>query len=122
MSVKSLEVKLLSSTVLPILFGGGFVLGGALVAPQPVQAGTPGLGNLNPPAISRAQANLLHKTASCSPCNPCNPCAAKKNPCNPCNPCAAKKKKAAACNPCNPCAAKKGCNPCNPCAAKKSTN
>ncbi|MBC8267243.1 MAG: cytochrome C peroxidase [Rhodospirillaceae bacterium] len=112
--MKSLEVKLLSSTVLPILIGGGFVLSGALVAPQAVQAGTPGLGNLNPPAISRAQANLLQRTASsnpCSPCNPCNPCAAKKNPCNPCNPCAAKNP----CNPCNPCAAKK--NPCNPCGA-----
>ncbi|MBL6932168.1 MAG: cytochrome C peroxidase [Rhodospirillales bacterium] len=100
--------------------GGGVVLGGALIAPQSVQAGP---GNLNPPAISRAQANLL-KHAEAYPKNPCNPCAAKKNPCNPCaakknpcNPCAAKNPCAAGnpCNPCNPCAAKK--NPCNPCGA-----
>ncbi len=84
-------MKLLSSTVLPLLFGGGFVLGGALIAPQTAQAGAPGLGNLNPPAISRARANLLQAVAAKNPCNPCNPCAAKKNPCNPCgaNPCAA---------------------------------
>lgn len=116
--MKSLEVKLLSSTVLPLLFSGGFILGGALIAPQAAQAGAPGLSNLNAPAISRAQANLLQVAAKKNPCNPCNPCAAKKNPCNPCNPCAAKSNP---CNPCNPCAAKKNpCNPCgaNPCAAE----
>ncbi len=110
--MKSLEVKLLSSTVLPLLFGG------ALITPLAAQAGGAGIGNLNPMAISRTQANLLQMAAAKNPCNPCNPCAAKKNPCNPCaaknpcNPCAAK-------NPCNPCAAKNPCNPCgaNPCAA-----
>ncbi len=92
--MKSLEAKLLSSTVLPLLFGG------ALITPLAAQAGGAGIGNLNPMAISRTQANLLQMAAAKNPCNPCNPCAAKKNPCNPC----------AAKNPCNPCAA-------NPCAA-----
>ncbi len=114
--MKSFEVKLLSTTFLPVLIGSGVALGGALFIPGQVQAGA---GNLNPPALSRSHAGLMQLAASTNPCNPCaaknpcNPCAAKKNPCNPCNPCAAK-------NPCNPCAAKNPCNPCNPCAAKKN--
>jgi len=99
--VKSLKVTLQSSTVLPALLSGGVVLGGALVFTSPIQAATPGIGKLNPPAISRTEARLLQVAAKMNPCNPCNPCAAKKNPCNPC---------AAKNTPRNPCAA-------NPCGA-----
>ncbi len=109
--MKYFEKKPLSSTILPAIVGGGAMLSGALIAGQPVQAGAPGVGRLNPPAISRAQALLLRVAATKNPCNPCNPCAAKTKMMNPC---AAKNKKKMM-NPCNPCAAK--VNPCNPCGA-----
>ena len=142
--MKSLKLKLLSTTAVPVLVGAGIAVGGTfmlggqghamnLLAPQAKQL---------PLAKSRPGGFQL---AACSPCaakNPCNPCAAKNpcNPCaakNPCNPCAgaatagssecfvprlktaALQNPCAAKNPCNPCAAK---NPCNPCAAKNPCN
>ena len=113
--MKSIKMKLLSTTVMPAIVGAGMVVGGALaVSGSGYAAGTKSAsGGALPTAQPRPQAIQL---AACKPCaakkscGGCNPCAAKKA-CGGCNPCAAKK----ACGGCNPCAAKKACGACNPC-------
>jgi len=109
--VKSFRDRLLSTTVIPAVFGAGIAIVGGTFIVCGARASRPAAEN--PAALPKAQPRpeIIELAA-------CNPCAAKKA-CSPCNPCAAKK----ACSPCNPCAAKKACspcNPCNPCAAKKT--
>lgn len=104
--MKQQKSRLLSTTYLSIVLGGGALMLGADGLP-----GSTGGFGVGSTAI-----------AACNPCcpNPCNPCC--PNPCaaaNPCNPCAAANpcNPCAAANPCNPCAAANPCNPCNPCKA-----
>lgn len=138
-------VKLLTSTMMPLLVGIGVATVSLAVAPKTPLAAAK---KQNPCAAKKAACNPCAAKGKCNPCaakkgcgacNPCNPCAATKGcgACNPCaggmsmgasgclvprlakaNPCAAKKG-CGACNPCNPCAATKSCGACNPCAAKK---
>jgi len=98
--VKSFRDRLLSTTVIPAVFGAGIVIVGGTFIVCGARAGRPAAEN--PAALPKAQprSEIIELAA-------CNPCAAKKKACGACNPCAAKK----ACNP---------CNPCNPCAAKKT--
>ena len=102
--MKSLKLKLLSTTTIPVLVGAGIAIGGTFMLGGQGYALNLQASHAKQLPIAKSRPGGV-RLAACNPCaakNPCNPCAAK----NPCNPCAAK-------NPCNPCAAK---NPCNPCA------
>ena len=98
--MNAFKSKLLSSTIIPVLFGTGIVVGGTMAYSGPAHALNPATKVIKSLPVAKKR----HPGFRLAACNPCNPCAAKKKGCNPCNPCSAKKK---------------GCNPCNPCAAKK---
>ncbi len=128
--MKPFKDTLLSTTVIPAVFGAGIMVGGAVLTSAPAHAATVGTAQSTPLPTAKPRPRLIQLAA----CKPCNPCAAKKSGCNPCNPCGASGgstslkcfvpslKAKGGCNPCNPCVAKnpcaaKGCNPCNPCGA-----